>query len=79
MSGKVFLDSNILVYAQDTGSADKQRRSRELIARLADSGDGVISTQVMQEFFVSVTRKPAARCKSDPEDIYRLRDRHRGT
>lgn len=57
MSGKVFLDSNILVYAQDTGSADKQRRSRELIARLADSGDGVISTQVMQEFFVSVTRK----------------------
>lgn len=57
MSGKVFLDSNILVYAQDAGSADKQRRSRELIARLADSGDGVISTQVMQEFFVSVTRK----------------------
>ena len=57
MSGKVFLDSNILVYAQDAGSADKQRRSRELIARLAESGDGVISTQVMQEFFVSVTRK----------------------
>ena len=43
MSGKVFLDSSILVYAQDTGSADKQRRGRELIARLADSGDGVIS------------------------------------
>ena len=57
MSGKVFLDSNILVYAQDAGSADKQGRSRELIARLAASGDGVISTQVMQEFFVSVTRK----------------------
>jgi predicted nucleic acid-binding protein len=57
MSGKVFLDSNILVYAQDAGSPDKQRRSRELITRLADSGDGVISTQVMQEFFVSVTRK----------------------
>jgi predicted nucleic acid-binding protein len=57
MSGKVFLDSNILVYAQDAGAADKQRKSRELIARLADSGDGVISTQVMQEFFVSVTRK----------------------
>jgi predicted nucleic acid-binding protein len=57
MSGKFFLDSNILVYAQDAGSADKQRRSRELIARLADSGEGVISTQVIQEFFVSVTRK----------------------
>ena len=59
MPGKVFLDSNILVYAQDRGSAEKQRRSRELIARLADSGNGVISTQVMQEFFVSVTRKLA--------------------
>ncbi len=57
MSGKVFLDSNILVYAQDAGSADKQRRSRDLIARLAGTGEGVISTQVMQEFFVSVTRK----------------------
>ena len=57
MSGKAFLDSNILVYAQDAGSAGKQRRSRELITRLAESGSGVISTQVMQEFFVSVTRK----------------------
>jgi predicted nucleic acid-binding protein len=59
MSGKVFLDSNILVYAQDVGSPEKQKRSRELITRLAESGDGVISTQVMQEFFVSVTRKLA--------------------
>ena len=57
MSGRVFLDSNILVYAQDGGSADKQQRSREIIARLGHSGDGVISTQVMQELFVSVTRK----------------------
>ncbi|MGZ5432309.1 MAG: PIN domain-containing protein [Thermoanaerobaculia bacterium] len=57
MPAKVFLDSNILVYAQDAGSPDKQKRSRDLIARLAHSGDGVVSTQVMQEFFVSVTRK----------------------
>lgn len=57
MSGKVFLDSNILVYAHDAGSAEKQRRSRDLIAGLAGTGRGVISTQVMQEFFVSVTRK----------------------
>lgn len=57
MPGKVFLDSNILAYAQDGGSPDKQRKSREVIARLAGSGDGVISTQVMQEFFVAATRK----------------------
>ena len=57
MPGKVFLDTNILVYAQDDGSPDKQRRSRDVIARLAGSGEGVISTQVMQEFFVAATRK----------------------
>jgi predicted nucleic acid-binding protein len=57
MSAKVFLDANVLVYAQDAASPEKQRRSRDLIARLARTGDGVISTQVMQEFFVAVTRK----------------------
>jgi predicted nucleic acid-binding protein len=57
MSGKVFLDSNILLYAQDPASPKKQRRSREVISALADSGDGVISTQVIQEFFVAATRK----------------------
>jgi predicted nucleic acid-binding protein len=53
----VFLDSNILVYAQDAGVADKQRKSREIIAQLAESADGVISTQVLQEFYVAATRK----------------------
>ena len=57
MPGRVFLDANILVYAQDAGSPDKQRKSREAIAGLAGSGDGVISTQVMQEFYVTATRK----------------------
>lgn len=57
MPGKVFLDANILVYAQDDGSRDKQRRSREVVTALAGSGEGVISTQVMQEFFVAATRK----------------------
>lgn len=57
MPGRVFLDSNILVYAQDGSAGAKQRRCRELVAGLAESGDGVISTQVLQEFFVAVTRK----------------------
>ena len=57
MSGKVFLDTNILTYAQDADAPDKQRRSREVIAELGQSADGVISTQVMQEFFVAATRK----------------------
>lgn len=57
MSDRIFLDANILVYAQDIGVPAKQRKSREIITELADSGDGVISTQVMQEFFVAATRK----------------------
>jgi len=56
-AGKVFLDTNILVYAQDQDSPVERRRSREVIAALAQSGTGVISTQVLQEFYVTVTRK----------------------
>ena len=56
-AGKVFLDASILVYAQDHDSPAKRRRSREVIAALAQSGTGVISTQVLQEFYVTVTRK----------------------
>jgi predicted nucleic acid-binding protein len=57
MSDRVFLDTNILVYAQDAAVPEKQSKSREIISQLAESGDGVISTQVMQEFFVAATRK----------------------
>jgi predicted nucleic acid-binding protein len=57
MSDRVFLDTNILIYAQDSNFPDKQGKSREIIEQLADSGNGVISTQVMQEFFVAATRK----------------------
>jgi predicted nucleic acid-binding protein len=57
MSAKVFLDSNILAYAQDKASPDKRKASRKLIAELVESGDGVISTQVLQEFYVTATRK----------------------
>lgn len=57
MPGKVFLDTNILLYAQDADAAAKQRRSRDVIEGLAQSGDGVVSTQVMQEFYVAATRK----------------------
>lgn len=57
MPGRAFLDANVLVYAQDSANPEKQRKSRELIATLAGSSDGVISTQVMQEFFVAATKK----------------------
>ena len=57
MPGRVFLDANVLFYAQDARAPKKQRVSREIITRLASSADGVISTQVLQEFYVAATRK----------------------
>jgi len=57
MPGKAFLDTNILSYAQDSASPDKQRKSRELVKNLIVSGEGVISTQILQEFYVAATRK----------------------
>ena len=57
MPGKTFIDSNVLAYAQDKAYRDKQKKSRKLIAELAASGEGVISTQVMQEFYLAATRK----------------------
>jgi predicted nucleic acid-binding protein len=52
-----FLDANVLVYSQDAGARRKRRKRRELVAQLAKTGNGVISTQVMQAFFVAATRK----------------------
>jgi len=57
MSGKVFVDSNILVYAHDADSGSKHVTSRRCIAQLWNTGTGYLSTQVLQEFYVNVTRK----------------------
>ena len=54
---KSFFDTNVLVYASDHDEPDKMRVARALLRRSAQEGNGVISTQVVQEFFVSATRK----------------------
>jgi predicted nucleic acid-binding protein len=55
--GKVFFDTNVLVYAQDLDAPHKRERSRQLMAEVAAVGCGVISTQVLQEYYVTATRK----------------------
>lgn len=55
---KTFLDTNVLVYAFDGAEPVKQERARELL-READPESLVVSTQVLSEFFVVVTRKLA--------------------
>lgn len=53
-----FVDSNILVYAHDLDAGDRRDQARSLVRDLWATGRGVISIQVLQEFFVTVTRKP---------------------
>lgn len=57
MSGRTFFDTNILVYLFDADSPAKQARAREVFADEARSGRIVLSPQVLQEFYVTVTRK----------------------
>ena len=52
-----FLDTNVLVYADDLDAGDKRERAREVLQEAMASGEGVLSTQVLQEFFVITTRK----------------------
>lgn len=54
---KIFLYSNVIVYAYDKSAGGKHRIAADLMIELWRSGHGVISTQVLQEFFVIVTRK----------------------
>ena len=54
---KVFLDTNLLLYAYDTGSPAKHAVAVRILEDLWKSGNGILSTQVLQEFFVNVTKK----------------------
>lgn len=54
---KVFLDTNIIVYAYDVSAAEKHEIAKKIVLDLWNSGLGVISTQVLQEFFVAIIHK----------------------
>jgi predicted nucleic acid-binding protein len=54
---KVFLDTNNFVYSLDQSDSGKRKKCRNLIKSLIDENNGVISTQVMQEFYVATTAK----------------------
>ena len=57
MTVKTFVDTNILVYAYDRGAGDKHVKAQRAIGRLWEEGSGVLSTQVLQEFYINVRRK----------------------
>ncbi len=59
MSAVVFVDTNILIYAHDADAGVKRERSIESLRPLWDDDKGRLSVQVLQEFYVNVTRKLA--------------------
>jgi predicted nucleic acid-binding protein len=59
MTDKYFVDTNILLYAHDRSTGLKHERARQLVERLWVSGQGVLSTQVLQELCINLRRKLA--------------------
>ena len=58
-SQREFVDANVLVYAFDSSAGRKQQAAEALLQRLWESNTGCLSIQVLQEFFVTVTKKVA--------------------
>jgi len=54
---QVFLDTNVLIYTLDQDEPAKQQQAGELLGKLAEEGSVLLSTQVLQEFYVVSTTK----------------------
>jgi predicted nucleic acid-binding protein len=52
-----FVDTNVLVYAYDPSADRRHAAACDLLDRLWRDGRGVLSVQVLQEFYVTITRK----------------------
>src|SRR3954453_3143994 len=57
MTARCFVDSNVLVYSDDRRAGPKRDRARELIEDAMITGTGVLSLQVLQEYFAVSTKK----------------------
>lgn len=57
MNDRTFIDSNILIYAHDVDANAKNQIAKDLLRELWSERTGVLSMQVLQEFYVNVTRK----------------------
>ncbi len=60
MSDRVIVDTNILVYAHDTDAGEKHASAAHAMADLWESRRGILSTQVLQELYITLTRKVAS-------------------
>ncbi len=77
MSDKAFVDTNVLIYAHDSDAGGKREAARDILRDLWAQRCGVLSIQVLQEFYGNVTRKiatplskPAARAIVDSYAVW---------
>jgi predicted nucleic acid-binding protein len=68
MSDKTFVDTNVLIYAHDVDAKSKHDVAKNILRELWADRTGVLSMQVLQEFYVNVTRKIATPL---PKDVAR--------
>ena len=61
MSGNFLVDTNVLIYSYDRSDQVKQKRAREVLHWLVSTGGGVLSTQILAEFFWTLSRKLSER------------------
>jgi predicted nucleic acid-binding protein len=59
MTERPFVDTNILIYAHDCDAGSRHDQANAIVRGLWEQGGGILSTQVLQEFYVNVTRKMA--------------------
>jgi predicted nucleic acid-binding protein len=57
MTDRVFVDTNVLVYAHDADAGEKHAAAAQAVADLWESRRGILSTQVLQELHITLTRK----------------------
>jgi predicted nucleic acid-binding protein len=57
MTDRIFVDANVLVYSRDSSEPRKQKPAMDWMAYLWTERAGCLSFQVLQEFYVTVTRK----------------------
>jgi predicted nucleic acid-binding protein len=57
MSDRIFVDTNILVYAHNADAGEKHAVATKAVSELWESRNGILSTQVLQELYITLTRK----------------------
>jgi predicted nucleic acid-binding protein len=71
MPGETFVDTNVLVYSRDASEGDKHRQAKAWMSHLWTTRQGRLSSQVLQEFYVTVTEKldPGLDAESARRDV----------